>query len=108
MEDVIQGACWHIDVFGSHVFGHYDLLDPNGDNILPQDWETVIQPDWTITTHMWPIPVNQKDADPAPAGDSQLMRPQLHRSMMEVSHLDGRTWLPSETLCGISRGLSRS
>ncbi|OQE91378.1 hypothetical protein PENNAL_c0009G03401 [Penicillium nalgiovense] len=80
MEDVIQGACWHIDVFGSHVFGHYDLLDPNGDNILPQDWETVIQPDWTITTHMWPIPVNQKDADPAPAGDSQLMRPQLHRN----------------------------
>jgi hypothetical protein len=71
MEDLIKGALLHIDVIGPHVAeGHYDLVGPNGDIILPQVWETVIEPGWTITMHIWPIPENQKDADPAPAGDS--------------------------------------
>ena len=34
--------------------GQYDLLGPHGEIILPKVWDTVIQPDWTITMHMWP------------------------------------------------------
>lgn len=45
--------------------GHYDLVGPNGDIILPQVWETVIEPDWAITMHMWPIPEKPKE-EPAP------------------------------------------
>lgn len=70
MEDLIKQAFLHIEVIGPHVAeGHYDLVGPNGDIILPQVWETVVEPDWTITMHMWPIPEKPKEADP-PAADS--------------------------------------
>jgi hypothetical protein len=57
MEELIRQAFLHVEVIGPHVAdGHYDLVGPNGDIILPQVWETVIEPDSTITMHMWPIP----------------------------------------------------
>lgn len=65
MEDLIKQAFLHIEVIGPHVAeGHYDLVGPNGDIILPQVWETVVEPDWTITMHMWPIPEKPKDSEP--------------------------------------------
>jgi hypothetical protein len=68
MEDLIKQAFLHIEVIGPHVAeGHYDLVGPNGDIILPQVWETVVEPDWTITMHMWPIPDKPKEPDPPPA-----------------------------------------
>lgn len=71
MEDLIKQAFLHIEVIGPHVAeGHYDLVGPNGDIILPQVWETVVEPDWAITMHMWPIPEKPKDdaaQGPAPA-----------------------------------------
>ena len=66
MEDLIRQAFLHVDVIGPHVAeGHYDLCGPNGEIILPQVWETVLEPDWTITMHMWPMP-EPKPADAAP------------------------------------------
>ena len=57
MEDLIRQAFRHVEVIGPHVAeGHYDLVGPTGDIILPQVWETVVEPDWTITMHMWPMP----------------------------------------------------
>ncbi|KAL2010137.1 hypothetical protein VTN00DRAFT_5944 [Thermoascus crustaceus] len=67
MEELIRQAFLHVEVIGPHVAeGHYDLVGPNGDIILPQVWETVIEPDWTITMHMWPIPEKPKTPDPPP------------------------------------------
>lgn len=40
------------------------MVGPNGDIILPQVWETVIEPDWTVTMHMWPIPEKPKTPEP--------------------------------------------
>lgn len=57
MEELIKQAFLHVDVIGPHVAnGHYDLIGPNGDIILPQVWETTVEPDWTITMKMWPLP----------------------------------------------------
>jgi hypothetical protein len=57
MEELIRQAFLHVDVIGPHVMnGHYDLIGPNEEIILPQVWETIIEPDWTITMHMWPMP----------------------------------------------------
>lgn len=57
MEDLIKQAFLHVEVIGPHVAeGHYDLVGPNGEIILPQVWETMVEPDWVITMHMWPIP----------------------------------------------------
>lgn len=74
MEDLIRQAFMHVDVIGPHVVeGHYDLVGPNGDIILPQVWETVIEPDWTITMHMWPMPEKPKTPDPPPHDDVDVL-----------------------------------
>jgi hypothetical protein len=71
MEDLINQAFLHIDIIGPHVAeGHYDLVGPNGDIILPQVWETVIEPDWTITMHMWPIPEEPQEQISVPQGQT--------------------------------------
>lgn len=57
MEELIRQAFLHVELIGPHVAeGHYDLVGPTGEIILPQVWETVVEPDWTITMHMWPMP----------------------------------------------------
>ena len=56
MDELIKQAFLHVDVIGPHVQeGHYDLIGPNGEIILPTVWEKVVQPDWAITMHMWPM-----------------------------------------------------
>lgn len=70
MEELIRQAFLHIETIGPHVAeGHYDLVGPNGDIILPQVWEAVIEPDWAITMHMWPIPEPPKGPDPASSAE---------------------------------------
>jgi hypothetical protein len=57
MEGLINQAFLHVDIIGEHVQqGHYDLLGPEGEIILPQVWEIMIKPDWQVTMHMWPLP----------------------------------------------------
>lgn len=66
MEDLVKQAFINVDVIGPHVNdGHYDLLGPTGEIILPQVWESVIEPGWLITMHMWPMPEPPRQA-PAP------------------------------------------
>ena len=69
MEDLIRQAFLNVDEIGELVQeGHYDLVGPDGEIILPRVWDSVIQPDWTITMHMWPIAEEKKEDDPkAPA-----------------------------------------
>jgi hypothetical protein len=56
MEELIRQAFLNVEVIGPHVAeGHYDLVGPNGEIILPQAWETVIEGDWAVTMHMWPM-----------------------------------------------------
>ncbi|OBT45750.1 hypothetical protein VE00_03984 [Pseudogymnoascus sp. WSF 3629] len=75
MEDLIRQAFLHVEVIGPHVQeGHYDLIGPNGEIILPQVWETMIEPDWAITMHMWPMPEPPK---PQP-GPPPVPVPQPH------------------------------
>ena len=76
MEELIRQAFLHIEVIGPHVAeGHYDLIGPNGDIILPQVWETVVEPDWAITMHMWPIPEKPKEDPPPPAPEPAPVKP---------------------------------
>ncbi|MCJ1396326.1 hypothetical protein MMC18_009215 [Xylographa bjoerkii] len=77
MEDLIRQAFLHVDVIGPHVAeGHYDLLGPNNDIILPRVWETVVEPDWTITMHMWPMPEPPK-VEEVPLFDAAMLLPPL-------------------------------
>lgn len=68
MQDLILQAFIQVDKLGPLVQeGHYDLLGPNQEIILPQVWETVVEPDWTVTMHMWPMP-EPKPPTPPPGG----------------------------------------
>ncbi|KAK0617353.1 hypothetical protein B0T14DRAFT_605442 [Immersiella caudata] len=56
MEELIKQAFMHVEVVGPQVQeGHYDLIGPDGEIILPAVWEKLVQPDWAITMHMWPM-----------------------------------------------------
>lgn len=46
--------------------GQYDLVSPDGEVILPQVWENVIEPGWTITMQMWPVFGSSSQAAEAP------------------------------------------
>ncbi|KAH8763829.1 hypothetical protein BGZ57DRAFT_902929 [Hyaloscypha finlandica] len=57
IEELIRQAFLHVEGLGPHVAeGHYDLIGPNGEIILPRVWETIIEPGWSISMYMWPIP----------------------------------------------------
>lgn len=56
MEALIKRAFLLVDVLGPHVEeGHYDIVGPNNQIILPSVWEKVIEPGWSLTMVMWPI-----------------------------------------------------
>lgn len=65
MEELIKQAFLHVDIIGPHVNeGHYDLMGPDGSIILPQVWETIVQPGWNVTMTMWPLPEPKPEAMP--------------------------------------------
>jgi hypothetical protein len=69
MEELIKQAFIHVDVIGPHVHeGHYDLVSPSGEIILPQIWESMVQPGWDVTMHMWPMPEPPPPPPPAAQG----------------------------------------
>lgn len=87
MEDLVKQAFLNVDGYGPYVQqGHYDLVSPDGEIILPQVWELLVQPGWAISMHMWPMPesanlntpesVPPRPGDqPLKAGDAKLKRP---------------------------------
>ncbi|KAG9243615.1 hypothetical protein BJ878DRAFT_110706 [Calycina marina] len=76
MEDLIKQAFMHVDLLGEQVAqGHYDLIGPNGEIILPQVWETMIEPDWSITMHMWPMPEPRAPGPPPNGHNHPIGRP---------------------------------
>jgi hypothetical protein len=65
MEELIKDVFPIGEVYGHDIRqGHYDLVNSDGDTILPQIWESMVEPGYSITMHMyWPIPTT-----PTPAG----------------------------------------
>ena len=72
IESLIKETFLHVDVIGPQVAkGHYDLVGPNEEIVLPQVWDTVVEPGWTVTMHMWPLPepsLNEKKHSSGDAG----------------------------------------
>jgi hypothetical protein len=82
VEELIRQAFLHVDIIGPHVTdGHYDLIAPNGEIILPQVWESIIQPGWSITMHMWPMP-----EPPNPIRPTQSFAPPSHHFPPTPAH----------------------
>lgn len=68
--------------------GHYDLVTRKDVTILPQAWETSVQPGMTISMHLWSMPVSEAppvtdffDSGPPPRDSSMERR--LRRMNMQ-------------------------
>ncbi|KAI0898997.1 hypothetical protein F4806DRAFT_506843 [Annulohypoxylon nitens] len=83
IEELIKQAFLHVDVIGPHVMaGHYDLVGPSGEIVLPQLWARVIEPDWSVTMHMWPMDQIQRrnGAQPRPPPQDLRSRPAIQQA----------------------------
>jgi hypothetical protein len=67
MEGLINQAFAHVENLAEHVHGgHYDLLGPDKEIIMPQYWDSTVEPDMHITMMMWPLPPEPKPEDDGP------------------------------------------
>jgi hypothetical protein len=105
MEDIIRQALLHIETIGPQVVeGHFDLIGPNGDIILPQVWEMMVEPGWDVTMRMWSVSElpGQIVPLPAPAPDKPALKSRgnqmlpLKASMSEYSSKVTRYARPQE------------
>lgn len=81
MEELIKQAFLHVEVLGPLVQqGHFDLIGPDGEIILPAVWDKVIQPDSAITMHMWPMDQRPKPPQPGGSPPGMAARPHGHHA----------------------------
>jgi hypothetical protein len=99
MEGLIKQAFLHVDVIGPHVHqGHYDLVSPDGEIVLPQVWDTIIKPGMAITMHMWPMPepppahADTPRTMPPPSPDSATTMPIRSRGAHKATRGDFFPW----------------
>lgn len=77
MESLIKQAFVRVDVLEHHVQeGHYDLMNPDSEIILPVAWDATVEPGWEVSMHMWPIPEtpkNMKEKKPEPEPEDEIV-----------------------------------
>lgn len=104
MEELIRKAFLYVEGLGLHVVeGHYDLLDPHREIILPQCWEETIPPGWTIKMAMWPMPEFSREPTKLtgpPAGSRQDFPPlnpfaNSYASAASDTTKIGSEWVPA-------------
>lgn len=44
--------------------GRYDLIGPDKEIIMPNYWESTVEPDMHITMMLWPVPEPKKEEEP--------------------------------------------
>lgn len=89
MEDLIKQAFVHVEVIGPYVQeGHYDLVGPGGEIILPVVWEKAVLPGWQITMRMWPLDNHPLDRQ-LPAHVTQMLPPPPYMRPQGTQMLDG-------------------
>lgn len=92
MDVLIKQAFAHVEGTGPHVqAGHYDLIGPDGEIILPVVWDKTIQPGWQISMRMWPVEDHPLPPQPH-AGNVGMSREQPMRQgdLMRQGHLQQR------------------
>lgn len=57
MESLVVQAFHNAEGLGPHVLdGHYDIIGPEGQIVLPQTWELLVKPGWEVEMQMWALP----------------------------------------------------
>ncbi|KAK5943563.1 hypothetical protein PMZ80_004571 [Knufia obscura] len=91
MEGLIHQAFSHIDKIGPHVLhGHYDLIGPDKEIIMPDYWEDSIAPGMQITMMLWPIPEPEPEPEPPmpdPLMDPEPLPPPMDSDIIDIDAL---------------------
>ena len=89
MEELINQAFLDMDVIGPHVrAGRYDLVSPHGEVIHRQLWEAMIEPGWSVTMHMWPMPEPPPPlSEPSREAFQPTLPPTPDAKMLKSSHV---------------------
>ncbi|KAK6381032.1 uncharacterized protein PV06_10773 [Exophiala oligosperma] len=67
MEGLINQAFAHVEGLADAVLaGRYDLIGPDKEIIMPNYWESTIEPDMHISMMLWPVPEPKEEGPPAP------------------------------------------
>jgi len=77
MERRIKDSCGVGTIDPRIEDGHYELIGPDEEIILPRDWEEMIEPGWVITIRMLPMPsaLNTPAEKPGLVGQRARPRP---------------------------------
>ena len=68
MEGLINQAFANMQDVAEQVYnGHYDLLGPDREIIMPQYWDSTVEPDMHVTMMLWP---EKKEID-----DTEIIMP---------------------------------
>ncbi|KAI1452087.1 hypothetical protein F4805DRAFT_448875 [Annulohypoxylon moriforme] len=103
MEELIKQAFIHVDIIGPHVqAGHYDLMGPSGEIILPQAWSKAVEPDLSVSMHMWPM-TRPKPPPPPPPPPSGFIS--LSQGMPQVTPVGPPIIIPPSARPGIRPGI---
>ena len=74
MEGLINQAFAHIDLAEHVMAGRYDLIGADGEIIMPDYWESTVEPDMHITMMMWSIQKKEEEIPPPPViGDDMIL-----------------------------------
>jgi ankyrin repeat protein len=99
LERLVREAFIHITVIGPHVYeGHYDLVGPDGDIILPSVWEHVVVPGMSVTMHMWPLPEGTAGPEPEDEETRAAKEAGAHKPVRARMDADDPRWIPPPTV----------
>lgn len=99
LESLVGEAFIHIEVIGPHVYGHYDLVGPDGDIILPSVWDHVVVPGISCTMHLWPLPEETEETEPEDEETKAAREAAAHSAPERVRiDADDPRWVPSPTV----------
>jgi hypothetical protein len=75
MESLISQAFAHVDELAEHVDkGHYDLLGPENEIIMPEFWDTAVEPGISIKMMLWEIKKEESTLEEIPPpGDDGIL-----------------------------------
>jgi len=85
MEGLIIQAFAHIDGLAEHVVnGRYDLIGPDKEIIMPNYWESTVEPDMHITMMLWPIPEPKPEEEEPPPPPPEILDPDAILNLDEI------------------------
>ena len=105
MKERIRSSSLIGGIIDPHVDGgHYELVGPDDEIILPRDWASIVEPGWIITLRMLPItkavtPEKDETVVESNVADSVEVASPERGKVIKLIHFNGNTYRLSLNRC---------